>query len=178
MCGIHSVCLIWSQESKKFLDCQLAYFTAYADWANLMVSFLFSTSLSVQKHYECLCTGFAPLLICVFPLRSHSRWAAVAQWQELWILLRSSSVHSWWSLWWGFSICFLQILFYFFTFGNIFVFTCVLSLSLSLECVLVQSGMVLDLLHPQHHLLCETSQVLPENEIHWRLWVSTTNKKM
>uniref|UniRef100_A0A3Q3WNA7 Uncharacterized protein n=1 Tax=Mola mola TaxID=94237 RepID=A0A3Q3WNA7_MOLML len=30
--------LIVKTESKKFLDCQLAYFTAYADWANLTIT--------------------------------------------------------------------------------------------------------------------------------------------
>lgn len=52
-----------------------------------------------------------------------------------------------------------------------------LSLSFSfLECVLVQSGLVHDLLHPQHHLFCQISQVLQENEDLWCLWVSSTNK--
>lgn len=42
----------------------------------------------------------------------------------------------------------------------------VLTQTLSLECVLVQPGLVRDLLHPQHHLIDQTSQVLPENEVH------------
>lgn len=51
----------------------------------------------------------------------------------------------------------------------------VLTHTLSLEHVLVQPGLVPDLLHPQHHLIDQTSQVLPENEVHWRLWVSATH---
>lgn len=43
----------------------------------------------------------SPLLICVLSLRSHSRWAVAGRWRQLWILLRWSSAHNWWSLWWG-----------------------------------------------------------------------------
>lgn len=50
-------------------------------------------------------------------------------------------------------------------------------LSSSLECVLVQFGLVHDLLHPRHHLFYETSQVLQEDEVLWCLRVSTINKR-
>lgn len=46
--------------------------------------------------------------------------------------------------------------------------------SLSIECILVQSGLVLDLLYAQHHLFYQISQVLQENEVLWCLWVSST----
>lgn len=36
---------------------------------------------------------------------------------------------------------------------------------LPVEHILVRPRLVPDLLHPQHHLFCQTSQILPENEV-------------
>lgn len=113
--------------------------------------------------------------LCVFSLRSCSRWAVVGLWRELWILLRLLSAHKWWTLWWGSAYTLSTRLRSVFFNTVCVVFTHALSLSVSLECILVQSGLVLDLLHPQHNLFYQTSQVLPENEVLWSVRVSAVN---
>lgn len=51
MSGIHSCLpLLLSQESQKLLDCQLGYFTVYADWAKETVKGCLFTSL----FHKCL----------------------------------------------------------------------------------------------------------------------------
>lgn len=127
--------------------------------------------------------------MCGSSLRSRSRWAAVGRWRELWTLLRLSSAHTWWSLWWGSDVVsfppaayFTLFLFFFFLTKSLKSVKWFLSCHFPfapppLECILVQSGLVHHLLHPRDHLLYQTSQVLQENEVLWCLWVRGTNKK-
>lgn len=56
MSGIHSCrLLLSSQESQKFLDCQLGYFTVYADWAKDTVKDSFHSVKFTSLFQKCLC---------------------------------------------------------------------------------------------------------------------------
>lgn len=151
--------LFWSQESRSFLDCQTSYFSRYADWANLTVR-------RSQPHllHRPFCARVSPSSRAP-SLRSRSRWANAGRWPGPWILLWTFSAHRWWTPWWARTLWPVSH-----TQTNVDPF---IRFHLPLESVLVRPRLVPDLLHPQHHLVHQTSQILPENEVFRFLRVSS-----